>query len=216
MLWPTMLKRVSRSPAGVGQRLQRLVQAARGLHEVAPPVEGEHVVDEARARPSSWPAEARRLQQLEEVVVLREPEHARQAMFGAQQRARPQVVAALAEGEHEGQAQVVLADGVAEVEPDARLVRPRQAAAHDAGDDHGGRNVLVARARPGGCRRGSTRRRRAPSALSSTMPARRRSASPARKGSAPARRRRPRACLHEQMIAASAARPLTGDAYARP
>ena len=127
MLWPTMLKRVLAVAARVGQRLQRLVEAPHGLHEVAPPVVGEHVVDEAPAARLLGGHEARRLQQLEQVVVLGEPEHPRQPVLGAQQRTRPQLVAALGEGQHEGQAQVVLADRVAQVEPDARLVRPQRA-----------------------------------------------------------------------------------------
>ena len=44
MLCPIRLKRASGSPCGLGQRFQALVQAARGLHEVAPPVVGEDVV----------------------------------------------------------------------------------------------------------------------------------------------------------------------------
>ena len=56
---------------------------------------------------------------------------------------RPQLVLALGEGQDEGQAQVVLAHGVAEVEPDARLVRAQEPAAHDPGHDDGGGHVAV-------------------------------------------------------------------------
>ena len=91
--------------AGVGQGLQRLVQAPRRLHEVAPPVVGEDVLDHARPRPSCWAGrKPDRGQQLEQVVVLGEPEQAGDDLVGAEQRARRRSSLLSDEGKDEGQA----------------------------------------------------------------------------------------------------------------
>ena len=136
----------ARVPAGVGQGGQRLVEAPRRFHEVAPPVVGKDVLGHPGRAGGAGGPEAHRGQQLEQVVVLGEPEQAGDDLVGSQQRARREIVLALPERKHERKRQLVLPDGVADVQPDAGAVRTEQARSHDAGEDHHRRDaVAVAR-----------------------------------------------------------------------
>ena len=129
----------------VRQRLEGLVQPPRRLHEVAPPVVGKDVLGHPAGARRARGTEADGGQQLEQVVVLGEPEEARDELVGAEERARHEVVLARREGQHERQRQLVLPDGVADVQPDAPAVRTQEARPHDAGKHDHGRNAVAAR-----------------------------------------------------------------------
>src|SRR5207249_237275 len=91
--------------------------------------------------PGRRSAEAGGGQDIEQIVVLGESEEPGHHGRRPEQRAGDEVVAALGEREGERKAEVVVPDGVAEVEPDRRAVRAQEPAPHDSGDEHHGRHV---------------------------------------------------------------------------
>jgi hypothetical protein len=126
-----------------GDGVEPAAQLAGALHEVAAPVVGEDRVAET-GRPEA-PLEAGPVEKLDEVCVLGESEGARQHGVRAHEGAGPELVTALGEGELPGQAQVVVAEGVAEVEPGHGPVGPDELAAEEPGyDDEGRGHAAVA------------------------------------------------------------------------
>src|SRR5206468_12388541 len=76
---------------------------------------------------------------VEQVVVLREAEEPRHDRGRSEQRTRDEVVAALGERQREREAEVVVPDGITDVQPYRRAVGSHEAAPNDPGDDdHGG------------------------------------------------------------------------------
>ena len=128
---------------GLGQRFQMVVQGPGRLHEVAPPVIGEDVVvGSARSQPPG--AEARILEEVDHVRVLGEAEDAGEDGVGAEERSRHELVPGGRDGQGERQLQVVVAEGVAQVEPGLGPVGTEELAAQDAGDqDHAGQVGVV-------------------------------------------------------------------------
>ena len=132
-----------RVAAGLGQRLQRVVQPPRRLDQVAPPVVAEDVVAGAAAAGRRRGMEPGRGQDVEQVVVLGEAEQARHDRGRAQERPREEVVAALGERKGQGQGEVIVPDCVADVQPDRRAVGAHETAAHDARDDDDRSNAVA-------------------------------------------------------------------------
>ena len=121
------------------------VQLARRLHQVAPPVVREDVMGGAGLAGRAVAPKARAFDQLQEVGVLAEAEQAGQHGIHAEQSGRPQRVPALRERQHERQAQIVMAERVAQVEPGLAAVGTHQLATEDAGhEDDGGRVRILA------------------------------------------------------------------------
>ena len=141
MLWPTTWKRAAGSPISRARPSRRRARPLRALHEVAAPVVGVDGVAQARADPRLV---ARGVEEVEDVGVLGEPERPRQEGVGPDQEAGVQVVAAAGERQLPRQGEVVVAEGVAEVEPGLGPVRPQELAAEDPGHEHHHRRVARA------------------------------------------------------------------------
>ena len=131
MLWPTMLNLAS-GTLTLREGVESFSATRRGFHDVPPPVVGEDVM-----------AQAGVAEQIRQVGVLREPEDAREDVVGPEEPARKEIVLAGAQGKGRGQSQVVVAQGVARVQPDLRAVGAEELASQEPRDHHGRRHIGV-------------------------------------------------------------------------
>ena len=146
------------------EALEAQGEAPRALHQVAAPVVGVDGVAQSRADPRLV---ARGVEEVEEVGVLGEPERPRQNGVRPDQEAGVEVVAAARERQLPRQGEVVVAEGVAEVEPGLGPVGPQELAAEDPGhEDHhrrigrAGQRAEDAGVEPAAAARGRPRRGR--------------------------------------------------------
>jgi hypothetical protein len=87
--------------------------------------------------------EAGFLEEIHQIRVLRESEDPGEHGVRAQEAAGKEVVSARGEGKPEGEAQCVMAKGVADIEPSLGAVRVVELAAEDAGYHHHGGNAGI-------------------------------------------------------------------------